>query len=242
MHNNFSPTMAPTNAISTTVFEKHQLILRVTKELLYWSCLLRGCLYQFEIAKLHSLLTYKIEEVSLILSGHGCSAEEVDKVKFMLCTELDEAMVEYLDKGDLSRYKSLTEYYYRELGGEHFFDIIAAFLKSPHSNLAILSLGHIILCLGFKGQYALEENGLSRLSEIKDNLFFKIKKILPGPEFEVAPSVEIATRTSFIYKQMRTKIIPIFLLILAVAYWSFYRDLDKKVHQLRTIIQDNVAL
>ena len=117
--------------ITYAIFAKHQLILRATKELLYWSCLLRRCVHQFDIAKLHTLLTYKIEEVSSILLSQGCSSEEMDKIKFMLCTELDEAVVEYLDKRELGRYRSLTEYYYKEqLGGEHFFDIITAFPKS----------------------------------------------------------------------------------------------------------------
>jgi type IV/VI secretion system ImpK/VasF family protein len=236
---NDSPLLS---SLDSAVFVKHKLILRVTKELLHWSCLLRGCLYQFEVSKLHSLLLYKIEEVTSILSAHECSAEEIDKVKFMLCAELDEAMVEYLDKGELSRYKSLTEYYYKELGGEHFFDIIAAFLKSPHANLAILSLSHIILCIGFKGQYALEENGRDKLCEIKDNLFFRIKKILPGPQFEIESKAQVQVRANRVYSKIRTRVVPVFLLILIFAYGVFYRDLGLKVNQLQAIIQDNLGL
>jgi type VI secretion system protein ImpK len=229
--------------ISYEVFVKHQLILRTTKELLYWSCLLRRCIHQFDVAKLHTLLAYKIEEVSSILLSQGCSAEETDKIKFMLCTELDEAMVEYLDKRELGRYRSLTEYYYKEqLGGEHFFDIIAAFLKSVHSNISVLSLSHIILCLGFKGQYALEENGLVRLCEIKDNLFFRIKKVLPGPYFEVPNNSNVSENSAHIYKQIKTRIFPLIFIILAIAYIVTYKDLSDRVNQLRSIIQDNLEL
>jgi type VI secretion system protein ImpK len=229
--------------ITCEIFAKHQLIVRTTKELLYWSCLLRRCIYQFDIAKLHTLLTYKVEEVSSILLAHGCSAEETDKIKFMLCTELDEAMVEYLDKRELGRYRSLTEYYYKEqLGGEHFFDIIAAFLKSVHSNISVLSLSHIILCLGFKGQYALEERGLIKLSEIRDNLFFKIKKVLPGPYFAILDSSNVSENSAYVYRQIKTRILPLIFIILAIAYGVAYRDLHDRVHQLRTIIQNNLEL
>ncbi len=229
--------------ITFDVCAKHQLIMRATRELLYWSCLLRRCLYQFDIAKLNALLTYKVEELSSTLLEYGCSAEEMDKIKFMICTEIDEAMVEYLDKKQISMYRSLTEYYYKEqLGGEHFFDIIAAFLKSVHCNVPVLSLGHIILCLGFKGQYALEDRGLAKLSEIKDNLFFRIKKVLPGPYFEIPDNAYLNENSAHFYKQIKTRIVPVIFVILALTYGIAYKDLHDRVHQLGKIIQSNLEL
>jgi type IV/VI secretion system ImpK/VasF family protein len=236
-------TVADSAPLSVAAFEKHRLIVRTTRELLHWACVLRGCTYQFDIAKLHILFIHKIEEVALILSEHNCSAEEVDKIKFMLCTEIDEAMVEYLDTRELGRYRSLTEHYYKEqLGGEHFFDIIQAFIKLLHSNLSILSLAHTILCIGFKGQYALEENGLSKLSEIKDTLFFKIKKILPKPQFADEILSASKKRSAFITHHIKTKLLPLTLLGLVIIYGVLYRDLSKSVQQLHTTIYEALSL
>lgn len=218
--------------------DKSSAINFATRELLYFYCILRRKNLQLDVVRLSKILFRKIADMEVVLNECKCSSEEVNSIKFMICTLLDETLAYYVCEEDFAGYRSLTSYHYGEqLGGEHVFNLLEEALQDVKANFPILELGHRIICLGFTGQYALQKGGLAALNEIRDKIFFAIKPFLA----EQKQSIKTGKVSDALRKIKRT-MAPILALALLVAYIVLYQTLSQERKQLEELVQDSFGL
>lgn len=222
------------------VSSKSSAINFATRELLYFYCILSQKHYKLDVAKTCKLLLRKTSDIEVALAEYKCTAEETDKVRFMICTLLDETMAYYVNEETFAGYRSLTSHYYGEqLGGEHVFSLLESCLKDVKSNFPILALGHKIICLGFTGQYALQKGGNLILNEIRDRIFFAIKPFLA--EHKQRGLKRGTYGQSHLLRKIKA-MAPIIGLILLGTYIALYQDLNYRRQQLEELIQDSFNL
>lgn len=220
---------------------KSSAINFATRELLYFYCILSQKRLQLDIVKICKLLLRKTADIELTLAECNCTPDEIDKVRFMMCTLLDETIAYYIDEETFSGYRSLTSHYYQEqLGGEHVFSLLENCLKDPKANFPILALGHKIICLGFTGQYALQQGGGITLSEIKDRIFFAISPFLAEHKKQVLQKGDVGQ--SNLLKKLKRTVAPVMGLVLLGTYILLYQDLNYKRQQLEEVIKDSFNL
>ncbi len=226
---------------SQEVLDKEEALAAFVRECLYFFCLLKKAEKNFDVEKVYTLLTNKVEETALLMTEGNFYPDEIDKIRFILCTALDEALAHYIQQKGLSSYSSLTTYYYREqLGGEHLFNILEEASRDVRLNLPMLCLGHKLLCLGFMGQYALKENGLIALGNIKDRVFALIKKAVPQKKVEKV--VKDSHNDARVVRRLRTTILPLMLVITACTYGVAHQRLVNAKQGLHALIKANLQL
>lgn len=220
---------------------KSSAINFATRELLYFYCILSQKRYKLDIVKICKLLLRKTADIETTLAECNCTAEEIDKVRFMMCTLLDETIAYYVDGETFSDYRSLTSHYYKEqLGGEHVFSLLEGCLRDAKANFPILALGHKIICLGFTGQYALQHGGGITLSEIKDKIFLAITPFLAEHKKHILQKGDYGQ--SYLLKKLKRTLAPIMGLLLLGTYIFLYQDLNYKRQQLEEVIKDSFNL
>ena len=225
------------SAIEDVRIKKEQVIIETTRELVYFSCIIRQQVYNIDISKLHTILTNKIEDLMFLLSQNNFPSEEISQVRYLICAALDEAIVSYTEASEFLHYQSLTSQYYKgELGGIYFFQKLEELEKNIQSNSALLTLGLIILCTGFKGQYAIENDGLIILSQIKNRIYFTLKRFVPKTLQKVTQSD--AQGSHYFSKKARKLIFIGMILIILLTYFVTYLSLYRKTEDVGFIIKE----
>ena len=215
--------------------KKEQIIVNSTRELLYLYCIIKQNFYNIDAGKLHTILTNKIEDLMLFLTENNFSSNEINIARYLLSAALDEVTFRYTESSQ--RYQSLTSQYYKgELGGIYFFTNLEELEKDIKENSALLTLGLMILYIGFKGQYAIENDGLLALEVIKNRLYFSLKRSAPKNLQQITISKEGDISKDL--KQINKRLLPIMILILFIFYFISYQSLSNKVQDLRLIIKE----
>ncbi len=119
----------------------------------------------------------------------GCSPEHVLAGRYALCTFLDEAVLA-TPWGSNSGWseKTLLSTFHREgFGGEKFFSILERVAQEPAKNINLIELQYVILGLGFKGKYNVQDRGGQEIQGIQDRLFQLIKQHRGDINQELSP-------------------------------------------------------
>jgi type VI secretion system protein ImpK len=124
------------------------------------------------IAQLQQELATEIGNLDARLSQAGVRNEEAQTARYVLCTALDEAVMNTpwgVDSGWGQR--SLLRVYHNEAsGGERFFVLLDQLMARPQEYRDLLELFYVLLCMGFKGKYHLDPAGDSRIDTMRERL------------------------------------------------------------------------
>ncbi len=120
----------------------------------------------------------EIKQFELKIKNLGVSGEQVQAARYALCTLLDETVLNTpWGCNSIWSTQSLLIFFHKEAwGGEKFFLILKNCMQQPGTHLDLLELLYFCLCLGFEGRYRVEDHGLSKLEEIRENAYQIIQR------------------------------------------------------------------
>ena len=125
------------------------------------------------VAQLQQELATEISHFDNRLKRAGVRDEEALTARYIICSAIDEAVMNTpwgLDSGWGNR--GLLRAYHRETsGGERFFSLLDQLLSRPHEYRDLLELFYVLLCMGFKGKYALDSAGDARVETLRERLY-----------------------------------------------------------------------
>ncbi len=143
-----------------------------------------------DIAGLHQRMVNEIKSFEIRAKEQGIPAEIVLSARYILCTMLDEAVLN-TPWGCESAWhqRSLLSIFHNETsGGEKFFLILDRLCQSPSENIYIIELFYISLSIGFEGKYRLSARGKESIQRIRDELFSIIRRYRGEYERELSPN------------------------------------------------------
>lgn len=142
------------------------------------------------VGGLHQRLISEIKSFEVRAKEQGIQAEIVLAARYVLCTVLDEAVLNtpWGTESAWTQRTLLSLFHNETSGGEKFFLILDRMRQSPAENLYILELLYICLSLGFEGKYRVIHRGRDRLEEIRDDLFRTIRNHRGEYERALSPS------------------------------------------------------
>jgi type VI secretion system protein ImpK len=125
------------------------------------------------IAQLQQELATEISKLDNRLQQRGVNNEEALTARYILCTAIDETVMNTpwgADSGWGQR--SLLRVYHNEAsGGERFFTLLDQLMSRPRDYHDLLELFYVLLNMGFKGKYQLDSAGDSRLDTLREQLY-----------------------------------------------------------------------
>lgn len=131
-----------------------------------------------DIAGLRTSVIEEIKQFELKIKQQGVASEQVQAARYALCTLIDETVLNTpWGCNSLWGTQSLLIFFHKEAwGGEKFFLILKNCMQQPGTHLDLLELLYFALCLGFEGRYRVEDHGLSKLEEIRENAYQIIQR------------------------------------------------------------------
>jgi len=108
----------------------------------------------------------------------GINPDVTYTTRYVLCAVIDEAVLNTI-WGSSSSWGSqslLSTLHAETSGGETFFVILDRLLKDPNANIDLMELMFICLSLGFKGRYAVMNQGQEKLEELRNIVYEQIRR------------------------------------------------------------------
>ncbi len=131
-----------------------------------------------DVFGLRTSLIEEIKKFELEIKNQGVTGEQAQAARYALCTLLDETVLNMpWGCNSIWSTQSLLVFFHKEAwGGEKFFLILKNCMQQPKTHLVLLELLYVCLCLGFEGRYRIEDRGLSKLDEIRENAYQIIQR------------------------------------------------------------------
>lgn len=131
-----------------------------------------------EPASLKTRITREINNFQNNAQSCGIDAETVYTTRYILCTVLDEAVLNtpWGQSSDWAQQSLLSSFHQEVAGGERFFQLLKSLGQYPAKNLHLLELMYLCMALGFEGRYRIVQGSKDKLLQIKDWLYDIIQK------------------------------------------------------------------
>lgn len=125
------------------------------------------------LAQLGHSLGDAIERAEQSLSREACIPNDKLASQYMVCTFVDEcaANTPWGGSGQWAPYSLLQKFFKETWGGEKSFALADKLAKNPRDNLHLIELMAVLVSLGFKGKYHIEETGEAALHSLRLRLF-----------------------------------------------------------------------
>lgn len=122
----------------------------------------------------------------------GVDRETVYTARYVLCTVLDEAVLN-TPWGQESHWaqSSLLSSFHKEVsGGEKFFHLLKSLANEPSQNKHILELMYVCLAMGFEGRYRIVDGGQDKLNRIRQWLYQILQTQSGSVEQTLSPHID----------------------------------------------------
>ena len=131
-----------------------------------------------DVDGLRASIIEEIKRFEIKIKNQRVEIDQVQAARYALCTFIDETVLNTpWGNNSVWRTQSLLIFFHKEaLGGERFFLILKNCMQQPGTHLDLLELLYFCLCLGFEGRYRVEDHGLSKLEEIRENAYQIIQR------------------------------------------------------------------
>lgn len=108
----------------------------------------------------------------------GIDKKSRDDAKYILCTALDEAVLNtpWGNQSNWSMNTLLSSYFRDVQGGQIFFEKMRSLGDDPQRNHQVLQLMYYCLALGYQGRYRTEPDSIGKLTHIRQWLGEKIRE------------------------------------------------------------------
>ena len=131
-----------------------------------------------DIAGLRVSIIEEVKQFDIKIKNQNVSSEQAQAARYVLCSLLDETILNtpWGCNSIWSTQGLLILFHKETFGGEKFFLILKNCMQQPGTHLDLLELLYFCLCLGFEGRYRIEDHGLSKLDEIRENTYQIIQR------------------------------------------------------------------
>ncbi|GAB4272409.1 MAG: DotU family type VI secretion system protein [Methylomicrobium sp.] len=173
-----APSVVPENLHEQIVYSKENPLTACALSLLSVVAQLRNTASHPDIAGLRNSVINEVKRFEAKALNRGLPPDQVQAARYCLCTLLDETVLNTpWGCNSLWSTQSLLITFHKEAwGGEKFFQILKNIMQQPGTHLNLLELQYYCLCLGFEGKYRIQEHGMTRLEEVRENLYQIIQR------------------------------------------------------------------
>ncbi|EHD20409.1 MULTISPECIES: type IVB secretion system protein IcmH/DotU [Brenneria] len=121
-----------------------------------------------DVADLYQRVVSEIQAIEQELHSHGYDNGVILSFRYILCTFIDEAVMEREWGGQSmwSAHSLLTRFHNETWGGEKVFVLLEKLLEDPARYRDILEFIYLCLCLGFEGRYRVMTQGHEELERV----------------------------------------------------------------------------
>jgi type VI secretion system protein ImpK len=167
-----APRRQPPSSLKAELKGQSNGILSASNTLITVLSALSNSMSHPNIAQLQQELATEMGNLDTRLTQAGVRSEEALSARYILCSAIDEAVMNTpwgVDSGWGQR--SLLRVYHNETsGGERFFVLLDQLMARPQEYRNLLELFYVLLCMGFKGKYQLDSAGDSRIDTLRERL------------------------------------------------------------------------
>jgi len=165
-------------------------LVRAASPLLILGAQLRGTLSMPDLGGLRNHALAEIRRFEERARSAGVANEVVLAARYALCASLDEAVLStpWGGQSEWAQRTLLVELHREAYGGEKFFDMLDRISSDPARHIDLMELQYLCLAFGFAGKYQVLERGQSRLAEVQQDLYRRIRShrgTTPNPELSL---------------------------------------------------------
>src|SRR5258705_8706406 len=163
-------------------------LVRAASNVLLLAGQLRGTLAAPDVAGLrrHALdEIYKFEERA---RSSGIPNEPVLGARYALCAALDEAVLStpWGAQSEWAQQTLLVALHREAWGGEKFFEMLDRVTADPARHIDLMELQYLCIAFGFAGKYQVSDRGHTRLADVQQSLYRKIRDQRGSPPPELS--------------------------------------------------------
>ncbi|MBI5448682.1 MAG: DotU family type IV/VI secretion system protein [Gammaproteobacteria bacterium] len=132
-----------------------------------------------DISELYLDLIHEIKSFESYAQRLNYRPETVLIARYILTATLDETILEtdWGRENNWEKHKLLLFFQQEEWGGERFFVILERLEEEPALYIDVLELVYMCLSLGYEGKFRYQERGHLTLSDLLQDLFYKIYQV-----------------------------------------------------------------
>lgn len=173
----FQPEAVPVVATEALGIGLNPLV-RAASSILMLGGQLRGTLSGPDIPSLRRYALDEIRRFEDRARAGGVANEVVLAARYALCAALDEAVLStpWGAQSEWAQQTLLVALHREAWGGEKFFDMLDRISQDPKRHIDLMELLYLCLAFGFAGKYQVEDRGHSRLSDVQNDLYRKIRE------------------------------------------------------------------
>jgi type VI secretion system protein ImpK len=134
-----------------------------------------------DIEGLRLLVINELKRFEQTLDGLDCDRATTLAARYCLCGMIDQAILgtDWGSNGPWSAQSMLSYFHNETWSGEKFFLILARLLQEPARHQQMIELLYVCLQLGFRGKYAVIENGQAKLDVLMENVHDVLRRLRP---------------------------------------------------------------
>ncbi|MGF1688528.1 type VI secretion system protein TssL, long form [Photobacterium japonica] len=131
----------------------------------------------------------KIRDYEMRLRSLSVSGDKIEAARYCMCSFIDETVLNTVWGGQsIWSIESLLSTFHGEtFGGEYFYTLLDRALTDPRSNQQLLELQYMCLSLGFVGKMRLEERGIDKLENYREQVYQALKSLHGDSEPDLSP-------------------------------------------------------
>lgn len=217
--------MPPEGLHERIVYSKDNPLTACALSLLSLVAQLRNTASHPDIAGLRHSVINEVKRFEAKALGRGVPPDQVQAARYCLCTLLDETVLNTpWGCNSLWSTQSLLITFHKEAwGGEKFFQILKNIMQQPGTHLHLLELLYFCLCLGFEGKYRIQEQGMTRLEEVRENLY----QIIQRQRGDIEKELSIQWQGIKDKRNILTRLVPLWVIgavvgmVLMLAYLGY---------------------
>jgi len=163
-------------------------LIRAASPLLLLAGQLRSTL---SVPDVSGLRRHALEEIRRFEERARASAvpnEVVLAARYALCAGLDEAVLStpWGAQSEWAQQTLLVALHREAWGGEKFFEMLDRVSADPARHIELMELQYLCLALGFSGKYQVASRGDTQLSEVRHDLYQKIRAHRGMPQMDLS--------------------------------------------------------
>jgi type VI secretion system protein ImpK len=138
---------------------------------------LRGTLSSPDVQGLRRHAVDEIRRFEERARTAGIANEVVMAARYVLCAGLDEAVLStpWGAQTEWAQQTLLVVLHREAWGGEKFFDMLERLAADPARHIDLMELQYLSIAVGFTGKFQVLERGHSRLAEVQQDLYRRIR-------------------------------------------------------------------
>ncbi len=187
-----APPMARVDPIPDAAFEflgtGLNPLLRAASPLLLLAGQLRGTLSAPEVGGLRRHAQDEIRRFEQRARESSVPTEVVGAARYALCACLDEAVLStpWGAQSEWAQQTLLVALHREAWGGEKFFEMLDKISADPERHIDLMELQYLCMAMGFAGKYQAMPQGQSRLADVQQGLYRKIRDFRGTPRPELS--------------------------------------------------------